>query len=92
MRGRKITSFGNFQGRDLLLHAQKRGVEITGGVIPDATSVTLIGLAAILTERNIGGLADFAATLNESDFPPTSPPPPKPSQSLIRRWLAGLQQ
>ena len=61
MSTKRITDFPDFVGRKLLLQAQKRGLEITGGLIgPDATPIMLIGLASILAEHNIGGINDIA--------------------------------
>lgn len=56
--------------RHLLLVAQKKGVDAMGGKIPfwpmNAAEVALIGIAAYLTEHNIGGINEITADMEEA--------------------------
>lgn len=65
--GRKISDLPKFPAADLLLAAQKRGIEIIGPPLPsDATAVMLVGLASILEEHNIGGIREIANKMEKA--------------------------
>lgn len=57
-RGRKISSFPDFEGKGVLIEAQEIGIRLTGGAKLDATSITLIGLTHMLVKS--GALKDVA--------------------------------
>jgi len=66
----KISDFADFAGKDLLLAAQTRGIEICGKKLSwrtPATDLMLVGLADILVEHD-AALADLAKRLPK---PPT---------------------
>ncbi len=55
--------------RHLLLVAQKKGIDVMGGKLPiymDAAAVTLIGIAAFMTEHNIGGINEIVSNMEEA--------------------------
>lgn len=57
---RKLSEFPDFVGRDLLMLAEKRGLEVTGGELgTGATAIILIGLVSLMAERNIGGINEL---------------------------------
>ena len=53
MTNRKISQLPPFIGRNLLLEAQKKGIEVTQGRMTDGAAVTLIGLAVLLAEAGV---------------------------------------
>lgn len=63
---RKVSELKDFAGKDLLLVAQKRGLEITENVQLDGTSTMLIGLADILAENDIGGIVSAIAGMEKA--------------------------
>ena len=54
MSGIKLSDLPAFQGRDLLLAAQRRGMEVfTGRQLLPADQIILVGLASLLVERGV---------------------------------------
>ena len=57
----KVSDFQDFAGKEILLAAQQRGIEIMGDKVSlQAADVMLFGLASILAQHNIGGINEIA--------------------------------